>query len=109
VSLKATRLAIRWTAFFEAHARKVYASELNTDVRRAHEIAELIEEKKVIDGMAVRDLYKNNPKLGKAEEVRRSLDILQAHHWLQLETRRGAGVRQMEVIRLNPVLWFPKP
>ena len=104
VSLEAAELAIRWTDFFKAHARKVYANEIETGVHAAYLLVEKIEAGEVSNGQHLRDLYRRNwPGLKTKEEVCEALTVLEAHGWARLE-KQETGSRPKEVIRLNPAL-----
>ncbi len=103
VSLKALNMALAWARLAEQHARKIYATELNTDLRRALDITDLIKRGEIRDGVNVRDIYKGR-SLGNAEAVNRSLTILAEHHWLRVEEQPNPGARPSSVVRLNPEL-----
>jgi putative DNA primase/helicase len=56
VSLESATRAAAWCEFLEAHARKIYAAEMNADVSAAHALADKIKSGAVEDGGNVRDL-----------------------------------------------------
>lgn len=90
--------AVEWCTFLEAHARKVFAPELNLDAKTAHALAAKIKEGAVVDGDTLRDIYRNQwTGMTRPDEVRSAARILEACKWLVL-TREG----NKEVIRLNP-------
>jgi hypothetical protein len=103
VSEAATARAIRWAGFLKGHAEKVYANELNGDVRRAIELGELIRLGEIGDGSRVPEIYKGR-QLGAAEDVFRSLALLERRHWLRVEERANPGARSSKFIRLSPKL-----
>ncbi len=90
--------AVEWCAFLEAHARKVYAPELNLDTKTAHALAAKIKEGAVVDGDTLRDVYRNQwAGMTRPDDVRSAARVLEACKWLVL-TREG----NKEVIRLTP-------
>lgn len=102
VSLKAARLAAAWTEFLEAHARKVYAEELNGNVSAAHALAEKIRAGAVVDGMTVRDIGRREwSGLRSSGRVFEAAEALETLGWVRVETLETAG-RPSDVLRLHP-------
>jgi putative DNA primase/helicase len=98
------RLAIRWCAFLEAHARKLYATELHAGASAAHALAAKIEAGAVVDGYPVRDLYRAQwTGLQTTELVLAALDELGDLGWVRVEFAMTEG-RPMQVVRLHPDL-----
>lgn len=102
VSLQATELAIAWCDFLEQHARKVYARELNPGVEAAHSLGEKIEQRAVVDGSSVRDIYRHHWQgLVSSSQVDAALAVLGKAGWIQVETTETGG-RPSETIRIHP-------
>lgn len=103
VSAGALALALEWTQFLTAHARKLYAAELREDVTAAHALAARIAVGAVTDGMGVRDIAERDwTGLGNAGAVHAALDVLTACQIARRESVRTGG-RPQNIIRLRPV------
>lgn len=108
VGLESLSLAIRWTSFLEAHARKVYEYILNPNLSAAHSLAKKITSKSVSDNDSVRSIYNNNwSRLDTSERVDLAISVLEEANWVQVETIRGGG-RPTERIRINSAVFDPK-
>ncbi len=106
VDLAATRRAADWCDYLEAHARKIYAAELDPDITAAHALASKIEAGAIQDGTTRRDIYRSHwAGLSTPETVSSGLGLLEIHHWLRLveEKQEGRG-RPSEVILFHPEL-----
>jgi putative DNA primase/helicase len=106
VDLAATRRAADWCDYLEAHARKIYAAELQPDITAAHALVSKIEAGAIQDGTTRRDIYRSHwTGLSTPETVSSGLGLLEKHHWLRLveEKQEGRG-RPSEVILLHPEL-----
>jgi putative DNA primase/helicase len=102
VSECAARNAAIWCEFLEAHARRVYAAALHSNVHAAHALAKRIKRGDVKDGDSVRSIYRRQwTQLRTPEAVGDALAILETHHWLRVEEQITGG-RPAEIIRLNP-------
>jgi putative DNA primase/helicase len=107
VSFDATAMAVQWIAFLEAHARKVYAPEINSAVLSAHALAEKIKQGEVEDAKPLRDIYRRQwAGLKNAEQVENALAVLKRANWVQIITLDPSdkGGRPSEVLRLHPEL-----
>lgn len=105
VSLEAAQLAAAWTEYLEAHARKVYASELAGDRAAAAALAAKIQLGKIPDGMVVRAIAERDwAGLRTAGAVFAGAEILEEMGWLRvLETIPGdKGGRPSAFLRLHP-------
>ena len=110
VSLEAAWLAIQWTEFLEAHARKVYAEELAGGLAPALALAAKLRAGKVTDGVAVRSIAERDwTGLRSSGSVFAGAEILEGLGWLRVEdTGTGdKGGRPSTVLRLHPD--FRKP
>ncbi len=101
VGLESARRAARWCEFLEAHARKIYAAEMNAEISAAHALADKIKAGAVEDGSSVRDLYRPQwSGLKTPETVWAGLMQLQKFGWVRVEERETGG-RTADVIVLN--------
>ncbi len=109
VGLESAKKAAAWCEFLEAHARKVYAAEMNADISATHALAAKIEAGAVEDGGNVRDLYRPQwSGLRTPESVWAGLMGLQRLNWVRIEERETGG-RKSDVVLLNPKLRGTKP
>ena len=110
VSLVSAQLAAAWCEFLEAHARKVYASELGGDRTSAHALAEKIRAGAVVDGMGVRDIAQREwSGLRSSGKVFAAAEALERLGWVRLmESVPGkTGGRPSAFLSLNPHLRRP--
>lgn len=104
VSLEAAKQAAAWCEFLEAHARKVYAVELNPGVEEAHALAAKIKEGALGHGDSVRDIYRHHWQgLRTPAQVERALGVLKKAGWVRVYTTDTGG-RPTDVLRLHPDL-----
>jgi hypothetical protein len=104
VSEQHVRLSIRWCAFLEAHARKIYTEEMNSSLSAAHALAEKIRAGAVVDGQTVRDLYRHHwAGLRTPERVLAALIELTDLGWVRIDYVLTGG-RSSPVVRLHPDL-----
>jgi putative DNA primase/helicase len=102
VSLSAARFAATWCEFLEAHAKRIYAPELQTAVHAAHVLAEHIKAGDIEGGGAVRDIYRHQwSGLATVDVVRAGLDELAQANWVRVEIQQPGG-RPTEVVVLHP-------
>ena len=91
-----------WCEYLEAHARKVFAGELNPDLKVAHLLADKIKSGAIENGMQVRDIYRPQwAGLTRPDVVWAGLEQLKAHNFLRV-TQKETGGRQADVIEINP-------
>jgi Protein of unknown function (DUF3987) len=106
VSIEALSLALDWCDFLELHARKIYSAEINLETVSAHAFAKKINEGKIIDGMTLRDIRRNQwaGLTGDALDV--AITQLEGMNWVKViesEPDKQGG-RPSEIVRLNPQL-----
>ena len=112
VSIAAAQLAGAWVDFLDAHARRIYAIELNPGRSAARALAEKIEHGSVHDGDAVRDLHRAQwAGLSTSDTVDAGIVELDRLGWVQIEELQTGG-RATRVLRLHPTLrgtsWISK-
>ncbi len=106
VSVEALRLAIDWVEYLEAHARKIYAPELQRMPENVRELALRIQEGEVPDGTSVRDVYRRGWRgLKTSAAVLSAAKHLATKRWVRVEksTTNGRG-RPSDTLRINPEL-----
>jgi hypothetical protein len=104
VALDSARLAAAWCDFLEAHARKVYAPELEAGLAAAHLLAEKIRAGAITDHTSVRDVYRRQwSGLRTSATVYHGLDVLAKHNWLRLDSEQTGGADR-NLIRFSPRL-----
>ncbi len=104
VSLEAARRAADWCEFLEAHARKVYATELYPGVQSAHFLKEKIGIGEVVDKQSLREIYRHHwTGLKNPAQVKTALEILEEAGWVRVDDVQTDG-RPGQVLRLNPDL-----
>ena len=104
VSEQHVQLSIQWCAFLEAHARKIYAEEMNSSLSAAHALAGKIRSGSVVDGQTVRDLYRHHwAGLRTPERVLAGLIELTDLGWVRIDYVLTGG-RSSPVLCLHPDL-----
>lgn len=102
VDIQAVRKAIAWSKFLHKHAKRVYASVINSAAFSAKALADKISKSKLPDGFTLRDVYRSGwQHLGTQEEARGAVDWLVDAGWLRPE-RVQSGGRPGECYRINP-------
>jgi putative DNA primase/helicase len=104
VTLDAAQRAAALVDFLDAHARRVYAVELEPGRAAAGALAKRITNGAVVDGMTVRDLCERGwSGLRTRNAVDAGLAVLAPRGWLRVETIETGG-RPAMVVRLHPDL-----
>jgi hypothetical protein len=104
VSLASAKKAAGWVDFLDAHARRVYAVELDPEKRPAWALSGKIKAGVVRDGGAVRDLYRSQwSGLQTPESVEAGLRRLEALGHVRI-AERVTGGRPERIVRLHPDL-----
>lgn len=101
--------ALRWAAYLESHARRLYSVGINAEVSAAKAIERHIRKGDLKDGFTLREVYR--PKwagLTRKEDAERGVGLLIELGWLRPEMRRTAGA-PLTVHRINPKLNFSAP
>ena len=101
ISLETARRAAAMVEYLDAHARKVYAAEVNAERLAAHLILEHVAQGHVQDGDKVRDLIRKDWSGLDRANMELGLDHLDALGWLRVE-RVPTGGRPSRVVRLHP-------
>jgi putative DNA primase/helicase len=104
ISKAAANLSVRWCAFLEAHAQRLYSADMDKASHVARALGEHIRNGKVVDGGTVRSICRHHwSMLDSTENVHLALSTLASLHWLRLEEVRSQG-RPSDIVRLNPQL-----
>ena len=92
-----------WCEYLEAHAQRVYSCVINADDRAAATLGEHLRKGDLSVRFTVRDVYlKGWSGLGKAEQVRRALAVLQEAHWVRAVPWAARPGRPTEEYDVNP-------
>lgn len=103
--LLALELAIQWSEFLEAHARKLYRDELEPGIRAADHLLARMRSGAVQHGASVREIYRHGwTGLNKRERVLVALDVLEACGWVRIESGESSeqGDGPTEIVLLHP-------
>jgi Protein of unknown function (DUF3987) len=101
---EATRKAIRWAAYLESHARRVYSIVINSAAIAAKALAKRIEQGELKDGFTLRDLYRKHwAGLSDREAVGQAVDLLLELGWLLVVEEQTGGKTKVRY-RIHPKL-----
>lgn len=103
VRLEALELALTWEELLEAHARKLYASELSPGVDAAHALLAKMHDQQVKDGETVRAIKRHHWSDLIGDQVDAALERLEEFGWVQTESALSGG-RPSHLVRLHPCL-----
>ena len=102
VSLEAAQNGADWCEFLEQHARKVYATEFQTEYVAAHALSRKILAGVLVSGMTIRDIYNSGwTKLKTADGVIEGMRVLAEHGWARVEVINTGG-RPKQLVAVNP-------
>jgi putative DNA primase/helicase len=105
VSLRSAQLGAAWCDYLETHARKLFAGAINPDLQAAHALAAKIRQRKVHDGMSVREIYRNSwSGLATKDAVYGGLSTLQELGWVRIVSVKKREGTVTDEVRLNPSL-----
>lgn len=77
--------AIRWAAYLESHARRLYGAVSKPDVSAAKALVARMQKQELKDGFALRDIYRNGwAGLGTKEDAERAVNLLVDFDWLMV-------------------------
>lgn len=104
VGVGCVRMAIRWCAYLESHARRIYSVAINSDLFAAKALATKIHKGDLSDGFALRDVYRHGwSYLSSRDAAQRAVDFLMDHDWLR-EVRESTGGAPKLRYFINPRL-----
>lgn len=104
VTPAAAELAIRWCAFLEAHARRVYQCVTERSKNAARLLAKKIQEGRLSSGFTARDVYRPEwSGLTDREDVSHALELLEDLHWLRSYPVQTGG-REKTAYAINPAI-----
>lgn len=101
VSKAALEKAIRWAAYLECHARRLYAGVTEAAAVAARELARRILRGDVADGFTARDVYRNGWTSLDREQTQAAIDVLLSLHWLDERIEDTAGRPKTRYV-INP-------
>lgn len=106
VGKSSIELAIKWAHLLEAHAKKVYASTMYSELKAAQALSAKIKAGAIKDGDTVRSVYRKCwSHLESSQKVDTALALLEDLAWLRVEQVK-VTYRTKDAIRLNPRLNF---
>lgn len=104
VGLTSAAKAMGWCDYLEKHARRVYHSAEQPEMRAARELLKRVRKGDVEHGAPVWSIRRNHWfGLSNKEEVIGALEVLEEHGWLKVH-RFETGGRPGEAVLLNPSL-----
>ncbi|MCI0802943.1 MAG: DUF3987 domain-containing protein [Chloroflexi bacterium] len=104
VPIEALKMALGVCDFLEAHARKIFAHELNPGLAPAYALSKKILSGAIRDGDSIRAIYIHGWKdLASTKEVFAAVEVLERHGWVRME-REDTGGRPSNSLSLHPEL-----
>ncbi|WP_222184834.1 YfjI family protein [Geminicoccus harenae] len=96
--------ALKWAAYLESHALRLYDNVLRSDLTAARVLGQKILEGRLADGFTLRDAYRPQwAGLSHRETVAAAIEVLEDLDWLQPKKQESSG-RPKIVFRINPKL-----
>jgi putative DNA primase/helicase len=109
VGEEAMSKALRWAAYLESHARRIYAIAINAGVVAGQALAKRIEKGELADGFTLREVYRRHwAGLCDKQAVEQARDLLLDLGWLQ-EEREETGGKPKFRYRINPKIYARTP
>lgn len=103
VGRDAAEAAVRWCAYLETHARRLYGATIAPDVDGARALLRHIQAGDVHDGDTIRRLYlKHWRNADTPDKAHAALRVLEEYGWARVEKVSGTGGAPAHVIRINP-------
>lgn len=105
VSLHHAQLASDWCDYLEAHARRVYASQANSEKSAAIALGKRLGKgwRRAEGFFTLRNVYSNHwGGLSNPEEARAAVRVLEDYGWIRKETDTPATGRPSELYAINP-------
>ncbi len=104
VGFEVLKQALGMCDFLEAHARKIFAQELNPGLHSAFALSKKILSGAVTDGENIRFLYRHGwSDLKTPTEFYSAVDVLERFGWVRID-REGSGGQATETLSLHPDL-----
>ncbi|HEV2460052.1 MAG TPA: YfjI family protein [Ktedonobacterales bacterium] len=104
VSRSAAQMAAAWCEYLESHAQRLYASASHPALERAWALMRRIASGDVVDGCAVRDVYRKQwSQLSTPDEVDSAIKTLEAYGWVRTAPVETGG-RRSTALRVHPQL-----
>jgi hypothetical protein len=97
--------AIGWGAYLETHARRIFTSAVNPDIRAANALSRKILSKALEDGFSLRDVYRPCwTSLTSRDDANRAVGLLIDLDWLS-EVKQPTGGAPRTTYKINPRIW----
>lgn len=104
VVVEEAQLAIKWCAFLDMHAQKIYKNFLHEKKFGARLLAEKIKSRQLNDCEKIREIYRHNWRgLNTPEKLDEAIEALANLGWVRRENVHTKGGLS-EVLRINPDL-----
>ena len=104
VPVQSVERAAAWCDYLESHARRIYGLVGNVGQRSAVELSKKLKSKKLQNGFALRDVYRNGwYLLNSKESVRKACDELEELDWLKSYISGEGKTRTVYLI--NPKIY----
>lgn len=107
ISAANLRLAIDWSVFLEAHAKRVYAMASDVRIQAAQALSNKINAEELEDGFSERDIYRKEwSVLRNPDEVKEACAELEAAGWIRRMPAQGKHIGRPAAPRyeINPAL-----
>ena len=102
IRIESLEIAIGWAEYLEAHARRIYASVMNSEVVAAHALAKKLPTL-IKEPFTARDVYRKGwTDLTDSLDVQRAVELLLDYGWLWAEEREIKIGRPTKVYLVNP-------
>jgi putative DNA primase/helicase len=109
VTEEATCKAIRWAAYLESQARRIYAIATNAATVAGKALARRVQKGELKDGFTLRDVYRKHwAGLSEKQAVEQAVDLLLELGWLK-EVVEDTGGKPKTLYRIHPKLCAKTP
>lgn len=105
VGLSEIELAIRWCAYLEKHAFRIY-SPIDPAVDSANALLEKLKRGTLKNGFSIREIYHGHhwAHLENSEKAQAAVKILQDNGWVRFRSGIGTGGRTTNQVEIHPCL-----
>jgi len=105
VGVEPLRKATDWGRYLETHARRIFASATNPDIRAAKTLSKKILSEALKDGFSLRDVYRPCwTSLTTRDDAARAVEMLMDLDWLA-EVKEPTSGAPRTTYKVNPRIW----
>jgi hypothetical protein len=109
VGVSSATRAVAFCDWLEAHARAIYGSVANGELKAAHALAKRVAAGAVPDGCTLRQIHRHGwSGLTDRTLVQAAAEILEDHNWLRVVEEKGATGRSSQRVLLHPDFQAPR-